>query len=237
MIKINEMKKSYFYLILIVSIVANIGLICICSFLYMRFYTYELHTKYSSRSYEDRKIAMIGNSITENWNSLHQDFFDQRKIANLGIGGNTSEDIMLRFRKDVIESSYNTVILNIGINDICQSNYSSEITINNLLNIIELCKLHDIDLVLSSVLPANEKFKVSAITTFNISPEKIKTLNSKISQLATEHNLIFIDFDKQLQREEYISKYTYDGIHPNYEGYLLLESIIQPYLETIRANQ
>ena len=228
--------KRKFIFTLVISIIANLLLLYASGYLYLRFYTYKLKTNYSQNISKDRKIAMIGNSITENWNSLHQSFFETNGIANIGIGGNTSEDILLRFRHDVINQSYETVILNIGINDICQENYSSNITVDNILNIVELCKLHNIELILTSVLPATDKFKVSFVTTFSISPQRIEELNRSIEQIAMQNNLKYIDYTQEINRGEFIKKYTYDGIHPNYEGYLLLEKILQPTIDSIQQE-
>lgn len=232
-------KRNILYIILSLSILFNIGLLFISAYLYKRYYSYTLKTVYHSRAtHQPKDIALMGNSITANWINLSPSFFTNLGLANLGISGNTSEDILLRFRHDVVDQGYKIIVLNIGINDICQSNYDSQIVINNLNSVIDLCKLHNVELVLTSVLPSVEHLKISHITTFHIPEDRILALNRDIEKLAEKNSLQYIDYTSKIDREDYLTNQTYDGIHPNEKGYQTLEKILSPYLiEIVNKNK
>jgi len=104
-----------------------------------------------------QRIVFMGNSITEGWSNFDPDFFNENQYINRGIGGQTTPQMLLRFRQDVVDIKANTVVILAGINDIAEN--TGPITLNQILgNIISMCELADqnnIRVILCSVLPAN----------------------------------------------------------------------------------
>lgn len=178
---------------------------------------------------EAYNTIFIGNSITANWINLRPDFFHTNKFLNRGVGGQTSSQILLRFQQDVVDLGIKTVVLNVGINDIAEGDgfYNKNFTIQNIKSIIAICKANNINLILTSVLPVTE-IRKDRITSIKNVQFKIEELNKEILKLAVSNDLRYIDYNKNLKNTDgkFNDLYTFDGVHPNEEGYKIMESII-----------
>lgn len=175
------------------------------------------------------RIVFLGNSITENWVSYHGEFFTRNNYIGRGISGQTSYNFLLRFREDVIDLNPDLVIINVGTNDVAENSgpYDEDITINNLMSMVELAQVHNIKVILTSVLPAGQFSWRKSITD---APEKIFKLNSRIKQYAKDKQLQYVDYYKNMISKDgrsMIAEYTKDGVHPTVEGYLVMEAMIQ----------
>jgi lysophospholipase L1-like esterase len=174
----------------------------------------------------EKRVVFMGNSITEFWGSF-SDFFSLNKgYINRGISGQTTPQMLLRFRQDVIELSPSTVVILAGINDIAQNTgpSSTEMIANNIFSMAELAKVNNIEVILCSVLPA-EKFSWSA----NIEPTKIVIeLNEKIKNYAVKNQITYVNyFDEMKNKSNGMKKeLAEDGIHPNSKGYTVMEEIL-----------
>ncbi|MCK4562130.1 MAG: acylhydrolase [Flavobacteriaceae bacterium] len=175
----------------------------------------------------ENQIIFIGNSITENWEKLDPDFFANKNYINKGIGGQTTPQILNRFKKDVIDSHPKLVIILAGINDIAQN--TGPITLQeiseNIFAMAELAKENQIKVILCSVLPALDFPWRKGL----LPAKKIITLNEAIKKYANENDIIYLDYytsmvDKQMGLNE---QYTYDGVHPNKTGYQVMEILVQ----------
>lgn len=182
------------------------------------------------------RICLVGNSITANWQNLRPSFFDKNGFINRGVGGHSSSQILLRFQKDVITANPTVVVLNTGINDIAKSDgfYNEEFTLQNIQSIIDICKARNIRLILSSVLPATE-ISINRVTKLRDMQSVITKLNRRIELLATNNGLKYIDYHTHLQNEDgtFNNKYNFDGVHPNEEGYLIMEQLLLDALKEI----
>ncbi len=100
----------------------------------------------------------MGNSITEFWGEIDSSFFKGKPYVNRGISGQTTPQMLLRFRQDVIELKPAVVVILAGINDIAEN--TGPIALKDVFgNIVSMCQsagANDIRVVLSSVLPAND---------------------------------------------------------------------------------
>lgn len=175
------------------------------------------------------RIVFLGNSITENWVSYHGEFFTRNNYIGRGISGQTSYNFLLRFREDVIDLNPDLVIINVGTNDVAENSgpYDEDITINNLMSMVELAQVHNIKVILTSVLPAGQFSWRKSITD---APEKIFKLNSRIKQYAKDKQLQYVDYYKNMISKDgrsMIAEYTKDGVHPTVAGYLVMEAMIQ----------
>lgn len=180
-------------------------------------------------------VVFMGNSITENWVKFHPDFFTQNNYTGRGISGHTSYQFLLRFREDVIKLHPKIVIINAGTNDVAENcgQYVEEYTFGNIISMVDLAKANGIKVVMSSVLPAssfhwNPSIKDAA--------NKIKVLNKRLEEYAKENNIPFVDYYSKMVNPvdgSLLSDYTKDGVHPNLEGYYIMESIVKPFIEEL----
>lgn len=172
----------------------------------------------------EKRVVFIGNSITEGWVNMRPDFFKQNNYVGRGIGGQTSPQLLSRFRQDVINLKPVAVIINIGTNDIAENTgpYNAEFTLENIKSMAELAQANGIKVILSSVLPVGEYPWRKEIK--NV-PNKIDALNAGIKAYAKAKNFAYIDYYTLMHDENRALKSNYgdDGVHPNEEGYLVME--------------
>lgn len=187
----------------------------------------EANEKLPKCTTNDRRIVFIGNSITEGWVRLRPQFFTENNFVGRGIGGQTSPQLLSRFRRDVVELTPYAVVINVGTNDIAENSgaYDQNFTLGNIKSMAEIAKANNIQVILSSVLPA-AGFKWRPSITDSV--EKIEALNVEIKKYAEENNFLYIDYYSQLKDENGALKSHFgdDGVHPNDECYQLMESIV-----------
>lgn len=175
----------------------------------------------------DMRIVFLGNSITQGWVRLRPDFFTSNNFVGRGIGGQTSPQLLSRFRRDVVDLAPHAVIINIGTNDIAENTgvYDQDFTLGNIKSMAEIAQANNIIVILSSVLPAGG-FKWNAAITDAV--EKIDTLNAEIKKYAEAKNYLYIDYNTPLRDSNGALKSHFgdDGVHPNAECYELMESIV-----------
>lgn len=193
---------------------------------------YALDNEHLLNQHNDgNRIVFIGDSITEFWERYDLMFFSQNTYINRGISSQTTSQILERFQNDVIDLQPKSVIILAGINDIAENNgpISIEEIMNNIVSMVEKSLKNNIEVVLCSVLPANNFYwnpKIQPI-------EKIKQLNQKIKAYSLSKRIKYVDYYTQMV-DEYLGldkKYTDDGVHPNLEGYLKMRSILKFHLE------
>ena len=184
-------------------------------------------------------ICFVGNSITANWINLSPDFFTNHMFFNKGVGGQSSTQILLRFQHDILSLRPSVVVLNTGINDIGENDgfYKEWFTLSNIQSMIDICNSNNIQIVLTSVLPATE-IKINRFKSIDGVHDKIKSLNKGISKLAAENNLIYVNYYDLLvdNQGSFNEKYTFDGVHPNKAGYTKKKKKILPVLKNISHN-
>lgn len=190
--------------------------------------------KYSAdnASVKNAGVVFMGNSITENWVKYHPAFFEENNYTGRGISGHTSYQFLLRFREDVIKLKPEIVIINAGTNDIAENcgPYVEEYTYGNIISMVELAKANGIKVFMSSVLPASA-FKWNPSVEDAVS--KIKSLNGRLREYAEKNDIPYVDYYGKMVDADgsMISGYTRDGVHPNPEGYSVMESIVKPLIE------
>ena len=172
------------------------------------------------------RIVFMGNSITELWTTISPSFFDNKNYVNRGISGQTTPQMLIRFRQDVINLNPFAVVILAGINDIAQNTGPSTIQMikNNIISMIELANSNKIHVILCSVLPA-EKFPWFP----EISPaQKVVYLNKELREYADKNNILYVDYFSLMVNETMGMKkeLTNDGVHPNKKGYLIMEKTL-----------
>ena len=172
------------------------------------------------------EAVFFGDSITEGWLQFNPSFFDSNNFVGRGIGGQTTPQLLLRFRQDVLDLRPKKVILLAGINDIAENTgpISLEAIMENIKGMTEMALANEVEMVLCAVLPANSfPWRPSIIPT-----NKVIALNQMIMTYALEKNLIYVDYYTPMVNEELGLKSTlgYDTVHPNKTGYSLMEEVL-----------
>ena len=182
----------------------------------------------------ERNVVFIGNSITEGWYDQDPDFFMQNKYINRGIGGQTSSQMLVRFRRDVIDLHPKIVVILAGTNDIAGNTgyISLENILGNIISMCELARANHIKPVVCSVLPAFD-YSWSKGKNPNI---KIPQLNKMIKAYAEKSGMPYVDyFSAMTDGNNGLPKnLSEDGVHPNLAGDKIMESVVQRVIAKTR---
>lgn len=182
-------------------------------------------TRYGSENAElklppnENRVVFLGDEITENWGKGTAPFFPGKPYLNRGITRQTTAQMLVRFRQDVISLKPRVVIIQAGTNDLASvMGPSTEGTIaEHFMSMVELAKAHGIRVVLASVTPVCDCVKKM---TTRRPPGKIIGLNGWLKDYAARSGSIYLDYysalveDRQMKRE-----YTADGLIPNDAAY------------------
>lgn len=186
----------------------------------------QANAKLSKPEPSKKRVVFMGNSITENWVKFHGEFFEQNLYVGRGISGQTSAQMLIRFRPDVIDLDADVVVIHAGTNDIAANRgpVTLEHIAGNIFSMAELAKANGIKVVLASVLPANSYSWRPAI----YPADKIIALNTMIKAYADKNNIVYLDYyssmvdnNKGLKKE-----YGRDSVHPNLAGYQVMEPLV-----------
>ena len=181
----------------------------------------------------DTRVVFMGNSITERWMKNRPDFFSNNPYVNRGIAGQTSPQMLLRFRQDVIDLKPTAVVILAGTNDIAGNTGPSTIAmiVDNIVSMVELAKANNIEVIMCSVLPADDYFWRKGLEP----AEKIVSLNALLKAYATKHSITYVDYFSAMVNESNGLKKELgtDGVHPNIAGYLIMEPLIEEAIGNI----
>lgn len=182
----------------------------------------------------ENRVVFIGNSITDGWASQRPDFFKSNNYVGRGIGGQTSPQLLSRFRQDVINLKPAAVVINIGTNDVAGNTgpYDADFTLGNIKSMAELANANGIKVILSSVTPAGEypwRKEIKEV------PLKIAELNAGIKEYAASNGFAYIDYYTLLKDENraMIAEYTTDGVHLTKEGYAVMEKAAKAVIDEV----
>jgi lysophospholipase L1-like esterase len=172
-----------------------------------------------------KRIIFMGDSITEGW--PFSEFFTGKPYINRGIGGQTTPQMLIRFRADVIALKPSVVLIMAGTNDIAGNTGPStlEMITDNIFSMAELAKVHKIKVILCSVLPAYDFSWKKGLHP----AEKIATLNAMIKKYADANKILYLDYYSTMVNDQKGLKSTYseDGVHPNKAGYEVMTPLAE----------
>ena len=187
-------------------------------------------------SSDELRVVFMGNSITESWSHFDPDFFLANSYINRGISGQTTPQMLIRFKPDVINLKPKAVVILAGINDIAGNTGPMQVEniAENIQSMAEISKANEIQVLICSVLPAID-FPWSP----GLNPStKVLRLNKLLKNYCRENNIIYVDYyssmvDKNggLKVPEYTS--SDDLVHPNKKGYEVMRNIIQDSLKKV----
>jgi len=190
---------------------------------------YEQKNKQLTKPSENgKRIVFIGDSITEEWGHLYPEFFSNNRYINRGIGGQTTPQILIRFKPDAIDLKPDVINIFAGTNDIAGNTGLSTVNMitNNIFTMAEMAMMRNIKVIISSILPAKIYPWNEDITD---APTKINFVNELIKEFVENNNLFHIDYFSHMVDENkgLKSEYTNDGVHPNEAGYKLMSGIAE----------
>lgn len=180
----------------------------------------------------ENRIVFMGNSITIGWKNADPEYFKQHPYVNRGISGQTTPQMLLRFRQDVIELEPHAVVILAGTNDIAGNTgpMTTKQILNNIVSMAQLAEAHNIRVLLCSVLPAFDYPWRPGLQP-NI---RIPELNTEIEKFAVENGHIYVDYFSAMTdgNNGLRSNLGSDGVHPNRAGYDIMKPILEDALKS-----
>jgi lysophospholipase L1-like esterase len=183
----------------------------------------------------ERRVVFMGDSITDSWaDPVYGGFFPGKPYIDRGISGQTTPQMLIRFRRDVIELKPKVVVILAGTNDIAGNTgpMTLEDIEDNFRSMSDLATANNIRVVFASVLPVSdyEMRDGKPITqTVRRPPEKILALNKWLQEFAKAHHHVYLDYfsamvdDKGFLKDELSN----DGLHPNAQGYAVMAPLAE----------
>jgi lysophospholipase L1-like esterase len=182
---------------------------------------------------DETRVVFFGDSITDIWKI--DEYFAGKPYINRGIGGQTTPQMLVRFRQDVIDLQPKAVVILSGTNDIAGNTgpMSLEHIEANYSTMAELARSHNIRVIFSSVLPVNNYTPQSQEFFAQRSPQKILQLNRWLKQYCAANGLVYLDYftpmvdDKGLLKRDLAE----DGLHPNARGYKVMTPLAEAAIQ------
>jgi lysophospholipase L1-like esterase len=174
-----------------------------------------------------KSIVFMGDSITEFWKVNDGSYFTNNSYIDRGISGQTTPQMLLRFQQDVIDLKPSVVVILAGINDIAENTgpITTEAIMKNIISMVALAKANKIKVVLCTILPANHFYWNPKLEP----ADKVIALNQLISKYAKKNKISCVDYFPAMvdDAKGLPKKYSDDGVHPNLEGYKVMEGLLQ----------
>ena len=175
----------------------------------------------------EERVVLMGNSITEGWSRHRPAFFAGKPYINRGISGQTTPQMLVRFRQDVVDLKPSVVAILAGINDIAGNTGPStiEMITDNIFSMAEIAQANGIKVVLCAVLPAYDFPWRKGLEPAT----KVVALNTAIKKYAAQNGLVYVDYFTPMADEKYALKKDLgdDGVHPNAKGYQIMEPLLE----------
>lgn len=179
---------------------------------------------------DGQRVVFMGDSITEGWSGGDPAFFSDRSRINRGISGQTTPQMLLRFRDDVIALKPRVVVILAGTNDIAGNTgpVTDAQIAGYVASMVELAQAAGIRVVLLSVLPADRYWWNTALKP----APRIVALNRLLQQVAEQHRVAWVDLHKPMNdgKDGLLHAYGEDGVHPNKAGYAAMREPVRDAL-------
>ena len=201
----------------------------------------EANTRIIPPAKNERRVVFMGDSITDAWvRPQFGGFFPGKPYIDRGISGQTTPQMLIRFRPDVIDLKPKAVVILAGTNDIAGNTgpMSLEEIEANFVSMSELARAHGIKVVLASILPVYDGGHNSAgkevTMTDRRPPEKILALNAWIKKYSAENKLVYLDYFSAMVDDKGFLKreLSEDGLHPNKAGYAVMAPLAEKAIQS-----
>lgn len=172
-------------------------------------------------------LVIMGDSITDFWpNKTSSDFFNKNNIVGRGISGQVTSQMLVRFRRDVLDLKPKYVAILAGTNDIAQNQgyINAENIVGNIISMVEIARANKIKPIVCSILPAAKYPWRPEIQ----SVPMVQKINQMLKDYCKKHKVKYIDFYTPMADENngLPKKYANDRIHPTSDGYAVMEKVL-----------
>ncbi len=186
----------------------------------------------------EKRVVFYGDSITDGWGRRANTgtFFPGKPYVNRGISGQTTPQMVVRFRQDVITLHPAAVVILAGTNDVAGNTgpMTAEMTEDNFASMIDLAKANGIRVIVASITPAFDypwrrgREPVA----------KIRTINAWLQTYCEEHGATYLDYYSALTDEQGGMKpgTSIDGVHPTEKGYAIMGPLAQAAIDKVLAE-
>jgi lysophospholipase L1-like esterase len=176
---------------------------------------------------QERRVVFYGNSITESWAGYFPDMFPGKPYIGRGISGQTTPQLLVRFRQDVVALRPKVVVILAGTNDIAGNTGPStlEMIQDNVRSMTEIAHANRIRVVLSSVLPVHDYPWRRGLEPSG----KIIALNAWMKIYAARVGATYLDYHSAMAdtRQGLRADLSNDGVHPTEAGYRVMAPLAE----------
>ena len=184
--------------------------------------------------HDKRRVVFMGDSITEGWSGLCASFFSNRSYINRGIGGQTTPQMLIRFKPDVIDLKPYAVVILAGTNDIAGNTGPSNVKMitDNIFSMSHIATSYGVKVVLSSILPV---YKYEWAKEIIDPPSTIVAVNNRLKEHADSNGMEYLDYYSSMvdDRPGLKNEYSPDGVHPNKKGYEVMSELAEKALRLL----
>ena len=183
----------------------------------------------------EQRVVFFGDSITDGWDDpKYGGFFPGKPYVNRGIGGQTTPQMLIRFRPDVIALRPKVLVVLAGTNDLSGNTGPTTLAAigDNFMSFAELARVNGIRMIIASLLPVSDyemRDGKPIVQTVRRPPDQIRALNAWLKNYAAANKLIYLDYysamvdDKGFLKDELSD----DGLHPNEKGYAVMAPLAE----------
>lgn len=193
----------------------------------------EANAKLGPPSSGENRVVFFGDSITDIWKLA--DYFPGKPYVNRGIGGQTTPQMLVRFRQDVINLQPKVVVILAGTNDIAGNTgpMRNEDIEANYASFAELARAHNIRLVYASVLPVHDYTEKSKDFFAQRPTSRILELNTWLKDFCSKNKITYLDYFSALVDDKGLLKkdLAEDGLHPNDAGYKIMVPLAEAAIQ------
>jgi lysophospholipase L1-like esterase len=182
---------------------------------------------------DEQRVVFYGDSITDAWGRRPNtgEFFLGKPYVNRGISGQTTPQMVVRFRQDVINLHPAAVVILAGTNDVAGNTgpMTPEMTEDNFRSMVDLAKANGIRVIVASITPAADYPWRKGLAP----APKIKALNDWLKGYCVMHSVTYLDYYAALADENGGMKEgtSFDGVHPNAKGYAIMGPLAQAAID------
>lgn len=192
----------------------------------------EANTKVAPPAKDENRVVFYGDSITDGWKLA--EYFPNKPYINRGISGQTTPQMLIRFRPDVIAHKPKAIVLLAGTNDIAGNTgpMTLEMIQDNYASMAELAKANGIKFVFASVLPIHD-YNPQRKQSERRPPEQILKLNEWLKTYCAANGHTYLDyFSKMVDDKGFLkAELANDGLHPNAEGYKIMAPLAEAAIQ------
>ncbi len=198
----------------------------------------EANAKLTPPASGEKRVVFFGDSITDLWKL--EEYFPGKPYINRGISGQTTPQMLVRFRQDAIDLQPKVVIILAGTNDIAGNTGPMRIEDieANYASMAELARSHGIHVVFSSILPVHDYTPQSHDLFAQRSPKKVLELNRWLKAYSAANGQVYLDYFSAMVDDKGLLKQGFadDGLHPNVAGYRLMAPLAQAAIDKALAR-